>query len=57
MDNKISQEVLLQFEAQFDGNRSYKTAMNAVTKNGGNESAMNYRAAASLPPSSVLACR
>lgn len=57
MDNKISQEDLLQFEAQFDGNRSYKTAMNAVTKNGGNESAMNYRAAASLPPSSVLACR
>lgn len=49
MDKKISQEDLQQFETQFDENRSYKIAMNAVTKNGVNESAMNYRAAASLP--------
>ena len=49
MDKKISQENLQQFETQFDKNRSYKIAMNAVTKNGVKESAMNYRAAASLP--------
>ena len=49
MDKKISQDDLQQFETQFDENRSYKIAMNAVTKNGVNESAMNYRAAASLP--------
>ena len=49
MDKKISQEDLKQFETQFDENRSYKIAMNAVTKNGVKESAMNYRAAASLP--------
>lgn len=49
MDKGISQRDLQQFEEAFDKNRSYRVAMNAVTKNGVNESAMNYRTVADLP--------